>query len=80
MSRHDGSKFSAYDMDQDGWASDSCSTKFKSGWWFEACHSASLNGQYLRGPHFQHGYGVEWDSWRGAYYPLKTTKMMLRCH
>ena len=73
-----GLSFSAYDNDQD-LSTVNCAQKFKGAWWYAYCHYANLNGLYLGGAHQVLGEGINWYTWHGHHYSLKTTKMMLRC-
>ena len=69
--------FSAKDFDQD--TSDGfCSQLFKGGWWYVSCHGANPNGLYLKGNHSTYANGVNWHSFRGLYYSLKTIEMKLK--
>lgn len=68
-----GSKFSTMDK-----ADDKCAVMFKSGWWYGGCHHSNLNGLYLKGKHTTYADGVNWFHWKGYYYSLKTTTMMIR--
>ena len=78
-------KFSAKDRDLDTWSSD-CSVRFasNSGWWFKACSTSNLNGHYITSNYEDarnsHNYpnGIFWDLWRGRYYSMMKTEMMIR--
>ncbi len=43
---HNGMAFSTYDSDNDLRFYDNCAQVFKSGWWFNKCFNANLNGIY----------------------------------
>ncbi|XP_061565163.1 microfibril-associated glycoprotein 4-like [Cololabis saira] len=75
---HNGNKFSTFDKDQDVW-SDNCARDHLGGFWYYACHHANPNGLYRWGVN-SHVYadGVEWHSWKGWYYSLKTISMKIR--
>ncbi|XP_035697763.1 fibrinogen-like protein 1 [Branchiostoma floridae] len=78
---HNGMKFSARDRDNDVWSSGHCAQDRSGGWWYDACARAVLNGLYFQ-PEDYHGsdtgWGVYWVGWKGSYYSLKATKMMIR--
>ncbi|CAC5401526.1 Ryncolin-4,Angiopoietin-related protein 1,Ficolin-1-B,Techylectin-5A,Ficolin-2,Ryncolin-1,Tenascin-R,Fibrinogen-like protein 1,Ficolin-1,Fibrinogen C domain-containing protein 1-A,Tenascin-N,Ryncolin-3,Fibrinogen C domain-containing protein 1,Ryncolin-2,Techylectin-5B,Angiopoietin-related protein 2,Microfibril-associated glycoprotein 4,Ficolin-1-A,Tenascin,Fibrinogen C domain-containing protein 1-B,Angiopoietin-4 [Mytilus coruscus] len=74
---HRGSKFTTKDQDNDV-NSGNCATKFKGAWWYKSCHASNLNGLYLSGKHSTHANGVNWYHFKGHYYSLKTTTMMIR--
>ncbi|XP_042204911.1 ficolin-2-like [Homarus americanus] len=77
FSTHGGQRFSAKDKDF-GKAKYNCSVKYKGAWWYEKCHKSNLNGLYLSGPHASYADGINWKSWRGYHYSLRTTAMMIR--
>ncbi|XP_078686985.1 microfibril-associated glycoprotein 4-like [Branchiostoma floridae x Branchiostoma belcheri] len=77
-SSHNGFPFSTKDRDYDGYNSGSCAQTYKGAWWYDACHGSNLNGLYHGGPHTSYADGVNWASWKGAYYSLKRTEMKIR--
>lgn len=72
-----GVKFTTYDHDNDIY-SGNCSMNFSGAWWHTDCHLSNLNGMYLGGYHKYPGDGMEWYTWKGDQYSLKTVKMMFR--
>ncbi|KAI8488332.1 negative regulation of lipoprotein lipase [Branchiostoma belcheri] len=81
MGAHNGKKFSARDRDNDDRSSVHCARWFSGGWWYVSCGNSALNAAYFQ-PEDYHGsatgFGVLWYHWKGSYYPLKATKMMVR--
>jgi hypothetical protein len=77
MAFHNGQKFSAKDKDVDR-IDAHCAQEYKGGWWYHGCHTANLNGLYLKGNNTSYGNGVIWHHWKGLYYSLKGTTMMVR--
>ncbi|CAF5011472.1 unnamed protein product, partial [Rotaria socialis] len=72
-------QFSTKDQDNDANSGYSCAQVYNGAWWYNACHSTNLNGGYLRGPHpTVYAAGVNWFTFRGHYYSLKTTEMKIR--
>ncbi|CAC5359343.1 Ryncolin-4,Fibrinogen C domain-containing protein 1-A,Techylectin-5B,Microfibril-associated glycoprotein 4,Ficolin-2,Ficolin-1,Fibrinogen C domain-containing protein 1-B,Fibrinogen C domain-containing protein 1 [Mytilus coruscus] len=77
---HNGTMFSTIDNDNDIRSRFSCARNFKGAWWYKACHQANLNGEYLGGLHTRARKGIIWTAWKGIYYSLKSTKMMIKRH
>ena len=77
MATHNEHKFSTKDRDNDVW-SWNCAVACKGGWWYFACHSSNLNGQYLSGPHTSYADGVNWSYFKGQNYSLKFTEMKVK--
>ncbi|XP_053319666.1 fibrinogen-like protein 1 [Spea bombifrons] len=83
----DGSPFSTKDKDNDNCDAcregdmvfRSCSNdQFKSGWWFNSCGIADLNGQWRKnGEHIGWVSAVSWKTWR-SLESLKFSKMSVR--
>ncbi|MBN3302998.1 ANGL4 protein, partial [Amia calva] len=75
-----GLPFSTRDRDHDHKPDMNCAKQLTGGWWFSNCGRANLNGKYFSSvPRDRHArkQGVFWKTWRGRYYPLKTTVMMM---
>ncbi|XP_008570604.1 PREDICTED: fibrinogen-like protein 1 [Galeopterus variegatus] len=75
---HQRMKFSTWDRDNDNYKGN-CAAEDQSGWWFNRCHSANLNGLYYRGPYVADtDNGVVWYTWHGWWYSLKSVVMKIR--
>ncbi|XP_047431350.1 fibrinogen-like 2a [Mugil cephalus] len=84
---HDQKFFSTPDRDNDLYPSGNCAAYYSSGWWFDACMSANLNGKYYHKRYKGVRNGIFWGTWHNMsteYYPtnyrqaFKTVKMMIR--
>ncbi|XP_073465146.1 fibrinogen-like protein 1 [Aquarana catesbeiana] len=84
-----GRAFSTQDISHDGCTPKchvddmlfkSCSQRVQSGWWFNACGLANLNGKYFTPPNHLHQTSfLSWPTWR-FYESLKSTTMSVICN
>nr|AHY19013.1 FREP2 [Argopecten irradians] len=72
-----GYRFTSKDKDFDG-SSKNCATLYHGAWWYGNCHSSNLNGDYLSGQTSSYATGVVWKTFKGYYYSLKSSIMMIR--
>ncbi|XP_062374775.1 fibrinogen-like 2a [Sardina pilchardus] len=84
---HDQKFFSTPDRDNDMYPSGSCAAYYGSGWWFDACMAANLNGKYYRQRYKGVRNGIYWGTWANLtreHYPtnyrqaFRSVKMMIR--
>ncbi|XP_018585727.2 fibrinogen-like 2a [Scleropages formosus] len=84
---HDQKFFTTPDKDNDMYPSGNCGAYYSSGWWFDACMSANLNGKYYHKRYKGVRNGIFWGTWHNVsseYYPnnyrqaFKAVKMMIR--
>lgn len=77
FSVHNGKRFSTKDRDNSG---HDCANTLMGAWWYETtCIGYSnLNGLYLEGHHETYGVGVNYFHFRGDYYSLKSTEILIR--
>ncbi|VDI22880.1 ficolin, partial [Mytilus galloprovincialis] len=73
LAEHNDKQFSTKDRNNID-----CAIEFQGAWWYNGCHHSNLNGQYLNGTHSTYADGINWFDWRGYYYSLKKTSMMIR--
>ena len=78
MALHNGMMFTTKDKDNDRSSTRNCAVTYKGAWWYKDCHDSNLNGLYGRGANTKYGEGVNWFTWRGYHYSLKTTEMKIR--
>ncbi|MEQ2221765.1 hypothetical protein ILYODFUR_019002 [Ilyodon furcidens] len=73
--------FSTRDQDNDRKVDINCAKHLSGGWWFSNCGRSNLNGRYFQSPppkqRHQRKQGIFWKTWRGRYYPLKSSIMMI---
>jgi hypothetical protein len=69
--------FSTKDSDNDTYSA-SCAVQFKGAWWYKKCHDSNLNGFYHHGAHKSFADGINWRTWKGYHYSLKSTSMKIR--
>nr|XP_015208082.1 PREDICTED: fibroleukin [Lepisosteus oculatus] len=83
---HDQKFFTTPDKDNDMYPSGNCGAYYGSGWWFDACMSANLNGKYYHKKYKGIRNGIFWGTWPtlsdehpSSYRQVfKTVKMMIR--
>ncbi|CAL9695250.1 unnamed protein product [Knipowitschia caucasica] len=84
---HNNRAFTSPDRDNDRYPSGNCGAYYSSGWWFDACMAANLNGRYYKGRYKGVRDGIYWGTWHNIsteYYPtndrlsFKTVRMMIR--
>ncbi|XP_051808020.1 fibroleukin-like [Acanthochromis polyacanthus] len=84
---HNHRAFTTPDRDHDRYPSGNCGVYYSSGWWFDACMAANLNGRYYEGRYKGVRDGIFWGTWHNIsteYYPtndrqsFKSVRMMIR--
>lgn len=84
---HNNRPFTTPDRDNDRYPSGNCGAYYSSGWWFDACMAANLNGRYYLGKYTGVRDGIFWGTWHDIsteYYPtserrsFKSVRMMIR--
>ncbi|XP_061750183.1 uncharacterized protein LOC133549083 [Nerophis ophidion] len=84
---HSNRAFTTPDRDNDRYPSGNCGAYYSSGWWFDACMAANLNGRYYLGKYKGVRDGIYWGTWHNIsteLYPtnerrsFKTVRMMIR--
>lgn len=82
LASHGGAYFSTKDRDHDKSDKYHCADLLSSGWWYNTCHDAHLNGIYYNFPGSikkpQVPDGITWQTWTGNSNSLKTVVMALR--
>ncbi|KAK0141902.1 Fibroleukin [Merluccius polli] len=84
---HHNRAFTTPDRDHDRYLSGNCGAYYSSGWWFDSCMAANLNGRYYVGKYKGVRDGIFWGTWyniSSEYYltndrlSFKTVTMMIR--
>ncbi|XP_063783052.1 fibroleukin [Pseudophryne corroboree] len=83
---HDQKFFTTPDRDNDRYPSGNCGAYYSSGWWFDACMSANLNGKYYEKDYKGIRNGIFWGTWKGVSeeqlnsfrQTFKSVRMMIR--
>ncbi|MEE6481407.1 hypothetical protein FKM82_012854 [Ascaphus truei] len=83
---HDQKFFTTPDKDNDRYPSGNCGAYYSSGWWFDACMSANLNGKYYDKDYKGVRNGIFWGTWHSVAaeqlnsfrQTFKFVKMMVR--
>ncbi|XP_021018817.1 fibroleukin [Mus caroli] len=83
---HDLRFFTTPDRDNDRYPSGNCGLYYSSGWWFDSCLSANLNGKYYHQKYKGVRNGIFWGTWPGISQAqpggykssFKQAKMMIR--
>ncbi|KAM3609648.1 uncharacterized protein V6R79_018148 [Siganus canaliculatus] len=84
---HNNRMFTTPDRDHDRYPSGNCGAYYSSGWWFDACMAANLNGRYYTGKYKGVRDGIFWGTWHNISsesYPtserqsFKAVRMMIR--
>nr|XP_045006180.1 angiopoietin-related protein 4 isoform X2 [Jaculus jaculus] len=73
--------FSTWDQDHDLRRDLNCAKSLSGGWWFGTCGHSNLNGQYFHSIPLQRQQrkkGIFWKTWRGRYYPLQATTLLIQ--
>ncbi|XP_055969161.1 angiopoietin-related protein 4 [Sorex fumeus] len=73
--------FATWDQDHDLLGNKNCAKSLSGGWWFGTCGHSNLNGQYFHTiprQRPQRKKGIFWKTWRGRYYPLQATTMLIQ--
>ncbi|XP_072418762.1 fibrinogen-like 2a [Chiloscyllium punctatum] len=83
---HDQKYFTTKDKDNDNYSSGNCGAYYSSGWWFDACMSANLNGKYYKKFYKGIRNGIYWGTWynaadeilNGYRHSFKSVRMLIR--
>ncbi|XP_053692334.1 ficolin-2-like [Sabethes cyaneus] len=70
-------RFSTKDQDNDSVGAH-CAQRFHGAWWYKTCHVSCLNGKYVKGTTSEYATSMCWNTWKGYYYGLKSSKILVR--
>ena len=74
---HKNQAFSTPDNDNDNTSTD-CAGHYRSGWWFNGCFAANLNGRRLTSSNIGETRGIHWWTWKNQWYSMKRASMKIR--
>ncbi|XP_041058681.1 fibrinogen-like 2a [Carcharodon carcharias] len=83
---HDQKYFTTKDKDNDNYPLGNCGAYYSSGWWFDSCMSANLNGKYYKKLYKGIRNGIYWGTWHsvareilnGYRHAFKSVRMLIR--
>ncbi len=78
MAYNNGMKFTTSDKDNDR-ASWKCGERYQGGWWFNACHSAFLNGAYPTEQSTEAKF-MSWKGIDGYFGNVLSSEMRIKYH
>ncbi|XP_072167984.1 fibrinogen-like protein 1 [Diadema setosum] len=83
LSKHNRLQFTSQDSDNDNNFDNCAEYHLGSGWWYDSCMDANLNGYYIKDgpftPRFSTDvYGICWYDWKESYYTMKRAEMKIR--
>ena len=82
LSYHNGMFFSTKDRDNDEYHVNCAADLYSGAFWSKSCQTAGLTNYYGASPNGDNGKRADdvmnWRSWHGYEYSLKTAKMMIR--
>ena len=74
LKHHNLMRFTTKDNDNDV-GTGNCAIAYPGGWWYNACHSSNLNGNYGND---NYANGVNWQTWKTHYSSLLFSEMKVR--
>lgn len=78
LASHNGVGFSTFDNDNDV-SNYNNAEEWHGGWWYSSNEiSSNLHGKYIFGEADRLREGLFWGTWKGNYFSLKSTIMMIR--
>ncbi|KAL5479753.1 hypothetical protein EMCRGX_G023326 [Ephydatia muelleri] len=75
---HNGQSFSTPDKDNDASLLTNCAQVYSSGWWFNGCYNANLNGVYQNQAYDLSDKGIQWNSWLGKDALMQSAVLAVR--
>ena len=69
--------FSTPGRDNDAKVDSSCADLYPGGWWYNACHSDFMNGQYFPSQRCPRAKGLHWKTWSGDNHRKCLRKTLL---